>query len=81
MSKDWLVEECLTEGVLLDKAPNWAFVAREAKLFAQPRIFDDLLSSQPLRFNLFGELTRDLALASRVMHRLLRRQNPGLAVG
>jgi len=43
----------------------------EGKLFARPRIFDDLLSSQPLCFNLFGELTRDLALASRVMHRLV----------
>jgi hypothetical protein len=36
------------------------------KLFGQPRIFNDLLSSQPLCFNLFGELQADLALASRV---------------
>jgi hypothetical protein len=43
----------------------------EGKLFGKPRIFDDLLSSQPLCFNLFGELKRDLALASRVMHRLV----------
>ena len=35
------------------------------KLFARPRIFDDLLSSQPLCFNLFGELATDLNLASR----------------
>ena len=42
----------------------------EEKLFARPRIFDDLLSSQPLCFNLFGELKRDLDLASRVMGRL-----------
>ena len=42
----------------------------EGKLFARPRIFDDLLSSQPLCFNLFGELKRDLALASRVLGRL-----------
>ena len=41
------------------------------KLFGQPRIFNDLLSSQPLCFNLFGELKLDLALASRVMHRLV----------
>ena len=37
------------------------------KLFGQPRIFNDLLSSQPLCFNLFGELQRDLVLASRVV--------------
>jgi hypothetical protein len=43
----------------------------DGKLFAQPRIFDDLLSSQPLCFNLFGELKHDLALASRVMRRLV----------
>ena len=42
----------------------------EGKLFARPRIFDDLLSSQPLCFNLFGELKRDLSLASRVLGRL-----------
>jgi hypothetical protein len=42
----------------------------EGKLFARPRIFDDLLSSQPLCFNLFGELKCDLGLASRVLGRL-----------
>jgi len=42
----------------------------DGKLFAEPRIFDDLLSSQPLCFNLFGELKLDLALASRVLRRL-----------
>ena len=40
------------------------------KLYGQPRIFNDLLSSQPLCFNLFGELQRDLELASRVVARL-----------
>lgn len=40
------------------------------KLFGQPRIFNDLLSSQPLCFNLFGELQQDLALASRALKRL-----------
>jgi hypothetical protein len=40
--------------------------AREqGKLFSQPRIYDDLLSSQPLCFNLFGELKADLDAASR----------------
>ena len=33
--------------------------------YAKPRIFNNLLSSQPLCFNLFGELTYDLDLATR----------------
>jgi hypothetical protein len=41
------------------------------KLYTQPRIFEDLLSSQPLCFNLFAELQRDLALASRAFAVLL----------
>lgn len=36
------------------------------KLFGKPRIFDNLLSSQPLCFNLFGELSSDLDAASAV---------------
>ncbi len=36
------------------------------KLFARPRIFNDLLSSQPLCFNLFGELQQNLTLATAV---------------
>ena len=36
------------------------------KLFSRPRIFNDLLSSQPLCFNLFGELRQDLTLATAV---------------
>jgi hypothetical protein len=43
----------------------------KGRLFGQPRIFDDLLSSQPLCFNLFGELKRNLALATRVLQRLV----------
>ena len=34
------------------------------KLYGRPRIFNDLLSSQPLAFNLFGELQQDLSLAT-----------------
>ena len=34
----------------------------KAKLYGKPRIFNDLLSSQPLCFNLFGELAEDLNL-------------------
>ena len=40
------------------------------KLYAKPRIFNDLLSSQPLCFNLFAELKRDLHLATAVMTEL-----------
>lgn len=41
------------------------------KLYRQPRIFEDLLSSQPLCFNLFGQLQGDLRLASLVFSELL----------
>lgn len=42
--------------------------ARSAgKLYGKPRIFNDLLSSQPLCFNLFGPLQRDLGLASQLV--------------
>lgn len=40
------------------------------KLYAEPRIFNDLLSSQPLCFNLFAELQQDLAIATAVMSSL-----------
>jgi hypothetical protein len=36
------------------------------KLYSKPRIFNDLLSSQPLCFNLFGKLQQNLAFASAV---------------
>ena len=37
------------------------------KLYKQPRIYNHLLSSQPLCFNLFGELAEDLNVASQVL--------------
>lgn len=37
------------------------------KVYGRPRIYDNLLSSQPLCFNLFGELTCDLELATRAL--------------
>lgn len=43
----------------------------EGKLFAPPRIFDDLLSSQPLCFNLFAELQANLDLATEIFRSLL----------
>jgi len=42
----------------------------EGKLYGEPRVWNDLLSSQPLCFNLFGELKRDLALATAALHDL-----------
>ncbi len=40
---------------------------RAGKMYGKPRIFNDLLSSQPLCFNLFGELQTDLAALSAVI--------------
>ena len=37
------------------------------KLYGAPRIYENLLSSQPLCFNLFGELTLDPDLATRAL--------------
>lgn len=45
-------------------------IKSEGKLYGKPRIFDHLLSSQPLCFNLFGELQRDLPLATAVLRDL-----------
>lgn len=42
------------------------------KLYGKPRIFDDLLASQPLAFNLFAELRLDLPLASRLIEGLTK---------
>lgn len=52
--------------------------ASQGKMYGEPRIFEDLLSSQPLCFNLFAELQADLVLASRVFELLLER--PGIRV-
>jgi PD-(D/E)XK nuclease superfamily len=40
------------------------------KLYGQPRIYNNLLSSQPLCFNLFAELQQDLLLATKVFTKL-----------
>lgn len=39
----------------------------KGKLYGIPRIFNDLLSSQPLCFNLFGELKGNIGLASKIV--------------
>lgn len=38
----------------------------QQKVYGYPRVFEDLLSSQPMAFNLFGELALDLDLATRL---------------
>ena len=43
---------------------------RTGALLARPRLWVDLLSSQPLCFNLFGDLASDLVLATRALQRL-----------
>jgi hypothetical protein len=45
-------------------------IRRNGGLIGEPRIWNNLLSSQPLCFNLFGELTFDLNLASRYFQKL-----------
>lgn len=43
----------------------------KGKVFKRPRVYNDLLSSQPLCFNLFAELQQDLGLATSVFQTLL----------
>lgn len=42
----------------------------KGKLISEPRIWENLLSSQPLAFNLFGEMHFDLSLATRFFKKL-----------
>ncbi len=44
--------------------------ASKGKLFGKPRIFNNLLSSQPLCFNLFAELKLDIPLATDLVKEL-----------
>ncbi len=61
----------LTPGVADLVAGELAAVeAGSSKVLARRRLYEDLLSSQPLAFNLFGELATDLALATRVLGEL-----------
>jgi hypothetical protein len=45
-------------------------VKKPEKLYQAPRIYNDLLSSQPLCFNVFGELQADLDSTTRVAGQL-----------
>ncbi len=49
-------------------------VRSKNKLYGKPRIFDNLLSSQPLCFNLFAELQADLSLATAFVRSMGMRQ-------
>ena len=42
-------------------------IRSRGKVYNKPRIYNHLLSSQPLSFNLFGELAEDHKMASRVL--------------
>lgn len=61
----------LTDGI---RSVVGAEVEKTEKLYKTPRIYDDLLSSQPLCFNLFGELALDHELAGKVVGRLLGKE-------
>lgn len=45
-------------------------VSKMGKLYSEPRIYDDLLSSQPLCFNLFAELKLNLTSATPIFSEL-----------
>lgn len=47
-------------------AHEWANRRQQRKLFGYPRLFSDLLSSQPLCFNLFAEMQADRDMACSV---------------
>jgi hypothetical protein len=46
------------------------YKSSKGKLYKRPRIFNDLLSAQALSFNLFGELQRNLPLATQTFRSL-----------
>ena len=50
------------------------------KLYGKPRIYNNLLSSQPLCFNLFAELKENLTLATKVFKKLSNRVKKVLAI-
>jgi hypothetical protein len=60
----------LTETIRQVVRDELSSAAEEQKLFSTPRIYDDLLSSQPLCFNLFGELKANLDVATALARHL-----------
>jgi len=62
------------EVVRREIADNMGRKSNEKKLYSEPRIFNNLLSSQPLCFNQFAELSHDLDLASAVVAELTERR-------
>lgn len=57
--------------LVTDKIPE---IRRNGGLVGEPRIWNNLLSSQPLCFNLFGELSLDLPLATKYFQKLFPRE-------
>jgi hypothetical protein len=60
----------IAELVRREYVTNGSAPRERQKVYGYPRLFADLLSSQPLAFNLFGELALDLARATAVARRL-----------
>ncbi|WP_053076749.1 hypothetical protein [Caenimonas sp. SL110] len=60
----------LTPGIREEVSAELKAASSNGKLYGTPRIYTNLLSSQPLCFNLFGELKRDLGLATSVISAL-----------
>lgn len=65
-----LLTPAIGELVRSEYRANLSRPRRERKIYSHPRIFEDLLSSQPLAFNLFGELALNLERATHVARRL-----------
>jgi hypothetical protein len=53
--------------LVTDKIPE---IRKNGGMIGEPRIWNNLLSSQPLCFNLFGELSLDLQLATKYFEKL-----------
>jgi hypothetical protein len=57
--------------LVTDKIPE---IRRNGGMIGEPRIWNNLLSSQPLCFNLFGELCFDLPLATKYFQKLFPKE-------
>lgn len=57
--------------LVTDKIPS---IRRNGGLVGEPRIWNNLLSSQPLCFNLFGELSLDIKLATKYFQKLFPKE-------
>jgi len=62
----------IRQAVTNEMAANEKRSGADRKTIRPDRLYSNLLSSQPMAFNLFGELKADLGLASRVFKRLFQ---------